>query len=92
MDQKSPSVKPVLVARLSLGDVDDPVVFAGFIISEWEKTARARALKDHNLNPTMWRLGAFDPSFLSQNLELWCEDYDPEDVVLARLAGLIQKD
>lgn len=83
-------MKPVLVDRISIGDPEDPVIYAGFAIAAWEKSARAVQLKESGLEPTMWKLGR-NPAQFSQTVDLWCEEYDPEDLALARLSGILDE-
>lgn len=82
-------MKPVLVDRIPIGDPEDPVVYAGFAIAAWEKTVKAIQLKESGLEPTMWKIGLAQNQF-SQTVDLWCEEYQKEDLILAQLAGLIQ--
>jgi hypothetical protein len=84
-------VKPVKVASLRIGDVEDVGIYAGFAIAEWEKTETSQALKRLNVAPTVWRSGG-DPVSYGVVIDLWCEEYDPEDMAMARLCGLINED
>jgi len=83
-------VKSVLLARIPIGDPDDPVVYAGFAIHEWQQGEQAQQLLKYNLAPTMWKIG-IDPSQFSQTVDLWCESYDPDDLALARLSGILAR-
>ena len=74
------------VGSLDIGDPDDPVIYAGIAIGDWQRTDEARRLTEAGLAPTLWRLGV---NGYSQTVELWCEEYDPEDLAIARLSGLI---
>lgn len=81
-------MKPVLVASIAIGDPEDPVVYAGFAIAAWEKTPEAKRLQEHRMSPTMWNLGKDTHSY-SQTVDLWCETYDPEDLAMAKLSGVL---
>lgn len=83
-------MKSILLTRIFIGDCDDPVIYAGFAIHEWQQSEQAQQFLKYNLTPTMWKIGT-DPSQFSQTVELWCEEYDPKDLVLARLAGILDK-
>lgn len=73
-----------------MGDVDDIAVYAGFAISEWQKTDAAQRLKRLNIEPQMWKSGA-DPYTFGIAVDLWCEEYNPEDMAIARLSGLVDQ-
>lgn len=75
------------MASIAIGDPDDPVIYAGFAIAAWEKTAEAARLREYRMSPTMWKLGM---SLQSQTVDLWCETYDAEDLAMARLAGILE--
>lgn len=79
---------PIRVATIRLSDVDDVAVYAGFAISEWEKTELAQGLKKYNVYPTLWRSRA-DPNSFGISIDLICEEYAPEDLALAQLAGFV---
>jgi hypothetical protein len=81
-------MKSIRVARLRIGDVEDPVIYAGFAIAAWEKTDQARTLKEFRMSPTMWNLG-LDSSTMGHTVDLWCETYEPEDLAMARLSGVL---
>ncbi len=83
-------VRPVKLASLKMGDVDDVGVYAGFAIAEWEKSDTAKRLKKLNIEPQMWKSGA-DANTFGIVVDLWCEDYDPEDMAIARLTGLVDQ-
>lgn len=84
-------VRPVKIATLRMGDVDDVAVYAGFAIHDWQQSAMAQNLKKLNIEPQMWKTGGVDAYTYGIIVELWCEEYAPEDMALARLTGLIDQ-
>lgn len=84
-------MRSVRVARIPIGDVEDPVIYAGMAIHEWEKGQMHDRLKEYRMAPTMWKLG-LSANHYGYTVDLWCEDYQEEDLILAQLAGLILKD
>lgn len=83
-------VKPVLLASLPMGDVDDVGVYAGFAIAEWEKSEVAQKLEKLNIKPQMWKTSTAPHTF-GISVDLWCEEYEPEDMAIARLTGLLNQ-
>jgi hypothetical protein len=83
-------VRPVKLASIKMGDVDDVGVYAGFAIHEWQQSDVAQKLKKLNIEPQMWKSGADIHSY-GITVDLWCEEYDPEDMALARLTGLLDQ-
>lgn len=81
---------PVKIASLSMGDVDDIAIYAGFAIAEWQKSEVAQRLKKLNIEPQVWKSGptSYDYGII---VDLWCEEYEPEDMAMARLCGLIDQ-
>ena len=51
-------VRPVKLASIKMGDVDDVGVYAGFAIHEWQQSDVAQKLKKLNIEPQMWKSGA----------------------------------
>ena len=83
-------VRPVKLASIKMGDVDDVGVYAGFAIDKWQQSDAAQKLKKLNIEPQMWKSGADRYSY-GITVELWCEEYSPEDMALARLTGLLDQ-
>lgn len=82
-------MKPICVGRIPIGDVDDPEIFAGFAIADWEKTKKSKKLKEYRMYPTVWKIGLVNMHHHGYTVDLWCEEYQDEDLMLAQLAGLI---
>lgn len=83
-------VRPVKLVSIRMGDVDDVGVYAGFAIHEWQQSEVAQKLKKLNIEPQMWKSGA-DMQSYGITIDLWCEEYDSEDMALARLTGLLDQ-
>ena len=71
-----------------VGDADDTGVAAEVVIEEWMQSEQAQGLKQLNILPTHRTCNA-DPISYSWRLQIWCDSYDPDDLTLARLAGLV---
>jgi hypothetical protein len=80
--------RPVKLTTISMGDVDDLAIYAGFAIASWQKTEQAVALEKLNIKPTMWKSGPAHYDY-SVTIDVWCEEYNAEDMALARLCGLV---
>lgn len=81
-------VAPVKIASLAMGDVDDVAIYAGFAIAEWQKSDVAQRLKKLNIEPHMWKYGPTMYHY-GMTVDLWCENYEPEDMAVAKLSGLL---
>lgn len=78
----------VIVHKFCLGDVEDPCLLATmFITTDFPKKPEGKQLAEFNLDPTSYRLCPYVESYGYQ-VEVICDQADPEDVYLARLSGL----
>lgn len=45
----------IVFKEFYIGDVEDPQLYAGFPISEWEKTEHGNWVMNHAIEPPMWQ-------------------------------------
>lgn len=85
---QSQNCDSLLLAQMMIGDADDTGIFAEAVVDEWLQGEQAQGLKQLNILPTRRTCNA-DPVYYGWRLQIWCDNYDPDDLTLARLAGLL---
>ncbi len=75
-------MRRILFHSFSMGDVEDPEIYAAHPISEWQQTEQGQWVMEHCADPT-YNIGP-DPALMGYRITLWGELKD-EDAVFHEL-------
>ena len=85
-------MEEVLIKVINMGDPDDWDLYAQMAIHDWTLTEEYERIKAYGLVADSYKYhdqNSWGGDFNLSGCGVYCKSYDPESLMLARLAGII---
>lgn len=85
-------MEEVLIKIINMGDPDDWDLYAQMAIQEWVKTDEYKRIQSFGLEANSYKYhdqNTWGGDFNLSGCGVYCSTYDPESLMLAKLAGVI---
>ena len=85
-------MEEVLIKILNMGDPDDWDLYANLAIGQWIKSDEYAKIKAYGLTAQSYKYleqNSWGGDYNLSGCGVYCLDYDPKDLMMAKLAGVI---